>query len=148
MDLPTIATVGQLLNAAVNTAKNVRDIAKDSSDSTLKNEISSLYDALLDIKAKVLDLDEENRSLKTELAQKGEFDGPIEPHGYFFRKGEPEKPLCPKCFQSQPQNIVFLPPLHNWNGGKRRRCMICGFTHMETPMQHSPYAIARRSSWV
>src|SRR5579885_2250226 len=137
MDLPTIATVGQLLNAAVSTAKNVRDIAKDSSDSTLKNEISSLYDALLDIKARVLDLDEENRSLKAQLVAKNDIEGPIKPHGYFRYKSRPNNPLCPKCLQSKDQRPVFLSEPEDWNGGKRRDCVVCGFFHMETPMQHA-----------
>lgn len=146
MDFSTVATVGGLVNAAVSTAKTVRDLAKDSSDSKLKNEISSLYDALLDIKAKVLEIDDENRSLKAQLAAKDDIEGPVEPHGYFFHKDKPEKPICPKCFQSQPQNIVYLQPPHKWNGGQRRDCLVCGFHHMETPMQSGSVAIGRRSS--
>ncbi|MFY9936065.1 MAG: hypothetical protein WAK33_04305, partial [Silvibacterium sp.] len=48
----------------------------------LKAEISSLYDTLIEIKDKVLDLTEENRSLKAQLAAKGEIEGPVSPHGY------------------------------------------------------------------
>lgn len=143
MDFSTVATVGGLVNAAVSTAKTVRDLAKDSSDSALKASISDLHNALLDIKAKVLELDEENRSLKAQLAAKDDIEGPVEPHGYFFHKDKPEKPICPKCFQSQPQNIVYLTPLQDLNGNKLRRCLICHFNHIEASRQHSPIEIPR-----
>ena len=143
---PAILTTTQLVGGLVASAKNALDLTKLSSDHALKGAVSELYDSLLDVKGRVLDLDEENRNLRAELARKGEFIGPLDPHGYFFYKDRPEQPLCPKCLQSQPSNAVFLGPLHSWNGGQRRDCRVCRFHHMETPKQLDP-TIGRTGPW-
>jgi hypothetical protein len=130
MDL-NITAVSQLLNSAVSTAKTIREFAKDSSDTTLKSEIHSLYDMLLDIKAKVLDLDEENRTLKAQLALKDDIEGPTSPHGYFHRKSKPNNPLCPKCLQSKDKQDVFLSEVTQFAGGRGRKCVVCNFLYIE-----------------
>jgi hypothetical protein len=128
-------TTTQLVGGLVASAKNALDLAKASSDHALKSAVSELYDSLLDTKGRVLELDEENRNLKAELSRKDDIIGPDEMNGYFHYKNKIEKPLCPKCFQSHPSMTVFLEPIHNWNGGKRRLCVVCGYKHMETPMK-------------
>jgi hypothetical protein len=130
-------TTAQLVGSLAASAKNALDLAKASSDHALKGAVSELYDSLLDVKGRVLDLDEENRRLKTELARKDEFIGPIEPHGYFFYKEKPDQPLCPRCFQSQPQHPVYLSPLTDFKGGQHRSCIICGYDNYETPRKSS-----------
>jgi hypothetical protein len=138
---PAVLTTAQLVGGLVASAKNAVDLAKASPDHALKGAVCELYDSLLDVKARVLDLDEENRGLKADLARRGEFVGPMEPHGYFFYKDKPDKPLCPKCFQSQPSNPVFLSPLEATITGKLRRCPICHWMHYETDEQ--PFQPAR-----
>jgi hypothetical protein len=143
---PAVLTTVQLVGGLVASAKNARELAKASSDHALKASVSELYDSVLDVKGRVLDLDEENRRLKAELSRKDEFTGPIEPHGYFFYKDKPQQPLCPKCFQSQPSNPVFMSPLFNYNGGTKRTCIICHWANVETPSQtSSPRSTRRRS---
>ena len=134
---PAVLTAAQLVSSVVSTAKTARDLAKDSSNHELKAIISELYDTVLDVKGRVLDLDEENRRLKEELARKDEFVGPEGPYGYFFYKDKPDRPLCPKCSQSQPRNPVFLLPLQHFKGGTYRRCIVCQIDHIETPETHS-----------
>jgi len=139
-------TTIQLVSGLAASAKNAVDLAKSTLNNELKGAVSELYDSLLDVKGRVLDLDEENRRLKAELEKKDEFTGPIEPHGYFFYKVKPEQPLCPKCFQSQPSNPVFLPPVSNDNGGTKRTCIICHWANVETPpLASSPRSTRRRS---
>ena len=135
--LPSVvSTTVQLVGNLVSSAKNARDLAKASSDHELKASISELYDALLDVKAHVLELDEENRRLVAELARKGQVVGPTEQFGYFFYNDKPEQPLCPKCFQSQQPNGVFLGPLYRRNGGKFRKCPVCDYgNYEESPKQ-------------
>lgn len=135
---PAVVTATQLVGGLVASAKNALDLAKASSDHALKSAVSELYDSLLDVKGRVLDLDEENRHLKAELARKDEFVGPLGPHGYFFYKDRPDQPLCPKCFQSQPQNPVFLSPIQIMNGGTHRQCHICHWENYETAEQPFP----------
>jgi hypothetical protein len=132
---PAVLTVTQLVSGLVASAKNAQDLAKASSDRELKSTISELYDSLLDVKACVLDLDEENRNLKAELARKEEIVGPNDPHGYFFYKDNLGKPLCPKCVQSLPRNPVFLSPAKIVNGASYRECPICHWGHYETEPQ-------------
>jgi len=144
---PAALTVVQLVSGVVATAKNARDLAKDSPDHELKAAISDLYDEVLNAKERVLDLDEENRRLKAELARKDEFIGPIEPHGYFFYKTRPNEPLCPKCFQGLPQHPVFLSLLKEVEGGQYRSCIHCGYDNWEKPRTHSsePVMVGRPS---
>jgi hypothetical protein len=136
--LPTaVLTTTQLIGGLAASARNVLDLAKASSDHALKASISELYDSVLDVKGRVLDLDEVVRSLKAELAHKDQFNGPTEPHGYFFYKDKQDQPLCPRCFQKQPQHPVFLSPLTNFDGGTYRSCIICGYDNYETPRTYS-----------
>jgi len=135
---PEVLTTAQLVGGLVSSAKTVLDLAKASSDHTLKASISELYDSLLDVKGRVIDLDEENRRMKEELARKQDIDGPVEPFGYFFTKTKPENALCPKCLQSQPSQVVFLGPLRNFNGGKLRRCPVCIYRNYEVPPGGGP----------
>jgi hypothetical protein len=130
---PAVLTTAQLVGGLVASAKNVVDLAKASSDHALKGAVNELYDSVFDVRTRALELDEENRSLKAELARKGEFIGPIEPHGYFFYKDKSDQPLCPKCFQLQVSNPVFLSPVEGT--GKLRRCYICNWQHYETDEQ-------------
>jgi hypothetical protein len=129
---PAVLTTTQIIGGLVASAKNAFDIAKASSDLALKGAVSELYDSLLDVKGRVLDLDEENRHLKEELVRKNEIIGPLDPHGYFFYKNKPDSPLCPKCLQSNPRNEVFLPPLKTWDGGTYRYCIVCSTDFTET----------------
>lgn len=130
---PVVLTTTQLVGGLLASAKNALDVSKASSDHALKASLSELYGSLLDVKGRVLDLDEENRRLKEELARKDEIIGPIEPHGYFFYKDKPDQPLCPRCFQSQPRNTVHLAPLCKHKGGKLRKCVVCTFGMYEEP---------------
>jgi hypothetical protein len=126
-----VATV-QLVSGLVASAKNAFDLSKASSDHDLKAAVSELYDSLLEVKGRVLDLDEENRELKAQLARKEDIDGPTEPYGYFFHRDKPDKPICPKCFQSQPSNVVFLMPIKiTSNNGRHRECLVCKWLKWE-----------------
>ncbi len=131
--LSEVIGAAQLISGLVSTAKNARDLAKDSSDHALKAAVGELYDVVLDIKDRVIDLDEENRRLKAQLQQRSEIVGPSETHGYFFYKDKPDNPLCPKCLQSLPSNAVFLGPLNKYKGGKLRRCPVCTYGCYEEP---------------
>lgn len=144
-----VLTTTQLVGGLVASAKNALDLAKATSDHGLKASLSELYDSVLDVKSRVLDLDQENRELKEALAKRREVIGPLEPHGYFFHKDKPDQPLCPKCLQSQPRNEVYLPPAKEIDGGEYRFCIICHFEIWEKPRTYSSDRIflGRRSAW-
>jgi len=131
--LPTAAlTVTQLVGGLVASAKTARELAKDASNHELKAAISDLYDDLLSVKERVLDLDEENRNLKAQIARKAEVLEPLDPHGYFFFKDRPDAPLCPNCWQAQSTRAVYLSPLQGTNG-RYRECLQCNWIHYESP---------------
>ena len=132
---PDALSTIQLVSGLVASAKNAVDLAKLSSNRDLQAAVSELLIGVLDVKVRVIDLDEEVRSLKAQLAQRGEINGPDEANGYFFIKSKLDQPLCPKCYQSNPSNTVFLGPMHNFNGGRRRVCAVCGYKRMEVPMK-------------
>ena len=98
MDMRGIASVGQLVANAITALKSV-------------------WKALEGLVSRRKMLEIENRSLKDELARRDEIVGPIGEHGYFFYKDKPDQPLCPKCFQSQPPNPVYLRRIEVGSGG-------------------------------
>jgi len=136
IDLPGVASVVQLVGTAITSAKTARDLAKDSSDHQLKGAISDLYDALIDIKARALELDEENRLLKAQLVEKAKYVGPLAPHGYFYEADDRTHPICPRCIQERPPKIGFMSDAEEWNDGIRRTCRLCQKKVWETEMSY------------
>ena len=134
MMIQVVPTVAQLIGNLVSAANSAHELANKSSNHALKGAVSDLYGTVLDVKKRVLDLDQENRDLKTALARKDEVVGPDPLFGYFFYKGKPDQPLCPKCFQSERPNAVYLSPLKTLNGGTRRHCRVCDGRYTETPL--------------
>lgn len=120
---PAALTTVQIVSGLASSAKNAVDLAKASSNNELKGAVSELYDSVLDVKARVLDLDEENRNLKVQLAQKEQIEGPDERFGYFYFKSHPDKPLCPKCYQAIPSQVVYMGPRRD----QTRFCPVCNF---------------------
>jgi hypothetical protein len=119
------STATQLLGTAVSIVKNARDLAKDSSNHELKTVISDAYDAVLNLKEKLLALDEENRQLKAQLAKRDSLVGPIPPYGYVYRaddKGH-DNPMCPKCFQEKGHES-FMTKFRNVSM-PGRQCSVC-----------------------
>lgn len=127
--LTGIATTAQLVANVVSTIKAARDLAKNVGNGDLKDRIAEAYDGLLDLRQRLLDVDEENRRLKVELEKKFEIEGPIPPFGYFFDKRYPDQPLCPRCYQSKESCLAYLtPPECPLGPGTTpdRRCRLCG----------------------
>jgi hypothetical protein len=127
---PVVLNTAQIVAGAVASARNAVELAKASSSHELKAAVSELYDSLLDVKARVLDLDEENRALRAAATEAAKYVGPIAPHGYFFSVESMEDPLCPKCFQARSRIISFMKaPDYAGNGRYSRQCPICFHTH-------------------
>jgi hypothetical protein len=133
-----VIPAAQLIASVLTSLKTARDIAKDTTDPLLKSQVAEAYEGLLDLKERLLALDEENRQLKNELAKKTQIEGPIPPFGYFYKAGDREHPLCPKCYQSKEPREYYLTPAHPWNGGIRRECQICDQLIYEKEMNLSP----------
>src|SRR6202043_1849533 len=122
----SIVAITQIVTGALGALKNASDLARLTNNSELRGQISEAYDSILNLKAMLMDLDEENRNLKAELKKKAELEGPVAPFGYFFKNSDHEHPLCPKCIQEREPREFFLSPVQEWNGGLRRGCRTCG----------------------
>jgi hypothetical protein len=146
MDFSTIASVGGLISATIGATKNARDLAKDSSDHALKEQIGDIYDGLFELRERILALDEENRKLKAALVEKAAYIGLIPPHGYVYAGTDTEHqhPLCPTCYQSKPQKIGVMGEAQDWNGGIRRGCKLCGHHVYEREMELGRVTRVRR----
>lgn len=138
------ATTVQLVANVVSTVKAARDLAKETGNHDLKERIGDAYDGLNDLRQRVLDLAEENRQLKAELAKRAGIDGPVPPFGYFFDKRHPDQPLCPKCYQSKDGQISFMGPLHSWSYGERRVCRMCSYIVWEREPNNHAVITARK----
>jgi len=124
-------TTVQIVSGLAASAKNAVDLAKSTSNNELKGAVSELYDSVLDVKARVLDLDEEVRALKAQLATREEITGPDEHFGYFYLRSRPNEPLCPKCCQSAQPSPTFMGPRYKQGSYIRRTCPVCNFSHNE-----------------
>jgi hypothetical protein len=127
MDLHVVATTGsgvlQAIGTTLSMLKNARDLAKESKNHELKDVISDAFDSLLDLRERMLALDEENRELKLKLAKKGSFSGPVPPFGYMYKDGDMQHPFCPKCFQEKGHEYPLS--MQSWAGSVRRDCRNC-----------------------
>ncbi len=136
--VPTAAlTTVQLVSGLAASAKNALDLAKASSNNGLKSALSELYDSMLDVKGRVLELDEEVRNLKVQLARREEIEGPDARFGYFDFKSKPDEPLFPRCYQSAPSNIANMGPRQEQGSYILRRRPVCGFSQREDDVSSS-----------
>lgn len=113
-----------LFNSVLNAFKQVRELSTDSGDLNLKGSISELYDKLLDVREKLLDLDDENRRLRQQLEIKAKVERK-KPFGYYYLEGEIDSPLCRVCYERDGRLIHLDHPLHDGDGAIRRWCCGC-----------------------
>jgi hypothetical protein len=116
------ATVLGLANSTIAAAKTLVDLAKSSANHELKNQVSDVLSNVLEMKIKILELDEENRSLREKLKQKGNMRRESST-GFYFKEGETD-PLCPKCYEGT-DKLIYLPASEPWSRGVRRTCREC-----------------------
>ena len=139
-----VLTVTSLVNSALSSVRAAKELAKDASDTVLKERISEVFDSFLDIKDRVLALDEENRTLKEQLAKRAAFKRTSE-FGYYFTDGDPD-PYCPKCYEGAGKEI-HLPKASDRAGGFMRVCRVCQHLFIEGPRRVQPTAPSSRNPW-
>jgi hypothetical protein len=93
----------ELISMALGGLRQIKELAKASSDSDLREQISSIYDDVLELKLRLLALEDENRELKGQLTETAK----VRREGrYFYKEGESD-PLCPKCYHTA-KKLVYL----------------------------------------
>ncbi|MGC1222872.1 MAG: hypothetical protein WA872_13875 [Candidatus Sulfotelmatobacter sp.] len=123
---------------------SVREQAKGSKDLVLKENISNLYNDLLDLKAAHVRIAEENVELRHQIAQSAQKAPAPEirragmDHYYFCSAKEP---YCQHCYDNKTKLIRATPP-EPWSGGQRRHCPVRHEIFQETQ------APARPVHWV
>jgi hypothetical protein len=124
IDPHTATTALGIANTAIGSVKSALELAKKTKDLDLKHEISNVMDNVLELKAKVLELDEENRNLRQSLEQKETIKR--EPkHGFWLKEGE-TAPLCPRCYEGAEHLTVYLSNAKFSDiFGYRRTCNVC-----------------------
>jgi len=100
MGLTTVGAALDLLSKASKALESVREQAKTSKETTLRESISYLYDDFLDLKAIILRLSEENAELRRAIAAQTQGPTPeirqVGDTNYYF-VGE-KGPYCQKCY--------------------------------------------------
>jgi hypothetical protein len=142
--LPTaVLSASSLLNNLLSSAKNARELVKLSSDAALKEQIGDLLEAVLEVKIRVIDLDEENRRLREQIARKQSLTRDST-FGYWKSADDPD-PVCPKCWEGAGK-VCFLSPIEMTDSGATRRsCRQCEHQYWESrPSPTLPTPSARR----
>ena len=130
-----IALITSIAANAVAALKNARELATTTGNSELREQLRLASDDLLTLREKLLDVVEENRSLRTQLEERRKVVGPVAPFGYFYMADDSnhEHPLCSKCYQDG-DKLGFMTPQEEHNYGLRRKCRNCGHTVWEREM--------------
>jgi hypothetical protein len=115
----TALSVTSIVNNLLTSARTAKDLAKQSSDSELKEQIADLFNDILEVKAKVLDLDAENRDLREQLKQRTNVERDSVTGG-FYKQGQID-PLCPNCFQGQGTSVYLQKQESDGSGW----CVVC-----------------------
>jgi hypothetical protein len=111
----------ELISTALAGLRQIKEMAKSSSDSDLKEQVSSVFDDVLELKLKLITLEDENRELKRRLDERAK----VRREGrYFYLEGESE-PLCPNCYHTS-DKVIHLERHAGLTPGKVQFfCRVC-----------------------
>jgi hypothetical protein len=134
MSLTAVAAATQILANASKALDSLREQVKGSKDAALKENISKLYDHLLDLKAAVNRVEDENSQLRRELAsQAANHEPEIRQVGttHYYFLGD-RGPFCQPCYDVKTK-LVPLMPVQDYAGGSGRKCEVCNKVFFEGP---------------
>jgi hypothetical protein len=129
MSMTTVSTAVQLLLSARKALNDAREHAATSKDTQMRVLINAAYDQMAELKEAVARVVSENEKLTETIAElQRQREAKPEPRQvgssvYYFvsEKG----PYCQVCYDTKGK-LVLLPQPHDWNGGLRRSCAVCG----------------------
>ena len=113
-----------LVTTTIVAAQHAFDLAGQSRDAGLQQKISEIYDLVLILDRQLGALEEENRNLKRQLAEKPKVMATRKGvFGYWFKEGETD-PLCPVCCERD-DTVSYLSQVQHVAQGSRRVCAVC-----------------------
>jgi hypothetical protein len=118
------STAVSLVNGTISLFKQVNDAAKESDNIDLKRGLSDLYSQIVEIKAQVLDLAQENTDLRRQLTLRNEMSWDAS-KGVYFAENDPS-PFCPACWDGNGK-LVRLNPNYARGGSLvwKYDCKVC-----------------------
>lgn len=129
--------------SAINLAKNISDltktlfaVAKEQQKQETKEKLNEVIDALMDLKQRAVELEDENRELKEQLRFKSDDFEYRQP--FFYDKSKPNVPLCPKCFVEHKRAAPMSQQVHEDGGVIFRKCNVCDKLTYENVRQDRP----------
>ena len=113
-----------LVTTTIVAAQHAYDLAGHSQDRDLQQKISEIYDLVLILDRQLQVLEEENRNLKQQLAEKPKVMASRKGvFGYWFKEGE-TAPLCPVCCERD-DVVSYLGQVEHVKQGSHRTCATC-----------------------
>ena len=113
-----------LVTTTIVAAQHAYDLAGQADDRDLQQKISEIYDLVLILDRQMQALEQDNRELKRQLAEKpkvmAERKGVF---GYWFKEGE-TAPLCPVCCERD-DAVSYLSQVEHVKQGSCRTCATC-----------------------
>jgi hypothetical protein len=142
------AAAAQIVSNTLSALNAVRERARSSKDTELKDHISTLYDNVLSLKEAMIRMTDENSELRRTIAT---LERPPQKHepelrhvgsANYYYEGD-KGPCCQPCYDGKGKLTVLSQP-ENWSGGVRRQCTLCGEYFYEKPMNLSPIRLGGR----
>jgi len=123
LTLGLASTAVGLVNGTIGLLKEARDAAKRSDDHDLKDKLSEVYDAVLELKEVLGNLREENTELRKQLEARSRLKWDSEQKLY-FEEGDPD-PFCPSCMDLSGKHIRLQRPSHYDSTFWKYQCKVC-----------------------
>ena len=101
------STAVGLVNGTIGLLKEARDAAKRSNDHDLKDKLSAVFDAVLELKEVVGNLRDENAALQKRLETRSALKWDSQ-RKLYFAEGDPD-PFCPACLDTKGQQVRLQP---------------------------------------
>jgi regulator of replication initiation timing len=146
LTLGLASTAVGLVNSTISLFKQVNESAKNSDDIDLKKGLSDLYNQIVELKAQILDLAQENADLRIQLNQRANINRD-EVTGFYFQDDDPD-PLCSLCYERDERRIHLTPSSDSGS----RFCKVChNYFHSNSQVDNTPGPEAQmrqaRSTW-
>jgi hypothetical protein len=117
--ISTVTGAWTIAKGAGELSKKLYELGKSIKDREIKQKVDEITDALRELKHQASLLEDENSSLREKLKFNSDEYGFRNP--FWYRKTDPNRPLCPKCFSKQVEA-----PIGRGANPEHPKCLVCG----------------------